>query len=154
MPGPLTSRHKGTVCGDDETSLIEPRDSTRSALLFIYLSIYAAGPTKCPPFLRNIVIVCAFAASHPWRQRTTVYKQNYSLQAESLRTALLTYVLRSFRQLPPLFSCKTGPATSSCNSSPTVKISTPAHPRFCRLQQQHQKFSTEQQQLLYVSNDR
>ena len=33
MPGPLTPRQRRTVCGDDETPLKEPRDSTRSALL-------------------------------------------------------------------------------------------------------------------------
>ena len=34
MPGPLTPRHKGTVCGDDETPLkTYSRDSARSVLL-------------------------------------------------------------------------------------------------------------------------
>ena len=33
MPGPLTPRHKGTVCGDDETPLKTYRDSARSVLL-------------------------------------------------------------------------------------------------------------------------
>ena len=68
---------------------------------------------------------CAFDASHPLRQRTTSRIDSYGI---------LTYVWSNFRQIPPFISRKIGPATSFCNSSPTVKIS-PTRPRFCWLQQ-------------------
>ena len=39
MPGPLTPRHKGTVCGDILSYLID-------VYLSIYLSIYHLSPTR------------------------------------------------------------------------------------------------------------
>ena len=51
-PRPLTPRHKGTVCGDDETPLKEPRDSTRSALLTAVRS--RNGPCRAPPGVHDL----------------------------------------------------------------------------------------------------
>ena len=53
MPGPLTPRHKGTVCGDDEMAP-KTRDSTRSALLTaVYVTDYRALP--CIPGARRVL---------------------------------------------------------------------------------------------------